>query len=149
MYHGQYLTIEASLRGDASFGDQVLQPGLLHHLELISRFSDRCPEKVKEWEALLDRYSRAGKRVVLWGSGSKAVSFLTTLEGAEGKVEYVVDINPYRQGHFMPGTGQPILAPEQMDTKPPDVVVILNRVYRDEITSSLEELGLFPEVVAL
>ncbi len=45
-----------------------------------------------------------GRRTVLWGSGSKAVAFLTTV-GLNGEVASVVDINPFRHGRYLAGHG--------------------------------------------
>ena len=59
----------------------------------------------------LDGLRRAGEETVLWGGGSKAVAFLTTLDVREG-IDYAVDINPRRSGTFLAGTGQQIVAPE-------------------------------------
>ena len=89
-----------------------------------------------------------GRRTVLWGSGSKAVSFLTTFRIRDG-IDYVVDINPYRQGAFMPGTGQEIVAPDFLMKYRPEIVIIMNSVYREEIGRDLTRMGLSPEVLTL
>jgi hypothetical protein len=86
---------------------------------------------------------------VIWGSGSKGVSFLTGVTGAAESVAYAVDINPYRRGYFMPGTGQEIVGPAQLSEIRPDVVVVMNSVYVPEIKAMLAELGLNPELHAL
>jgi hypothetical protein len=86
---------------------------------------------------------------VVWGSGSKGLSFLTTVPGAAEAVEYAVDINPYRQGFYMAGTGQRIVAPGELPGLKPDVVVVMNCVYVAEISRALDSLGLAPEIVAL
>jgi hypothetical protein len=85
---------------------------------------------------------------VLWGSGSKGVAFLTTL-GVGESIDYAVDINPHRQGSYMPTTGQRIVAPAFLAEYRPDVVIIMNPVYRDEIARDLERMALRPEVLAL
>ena len=56
--------------------------------------------------------------LILWGGGSKAVAFLTTLDVREG-IEYAVDINPRRSGTFLAGTGQEIVAPGSWRTTDP------------------------------
>jgi hypothetical protein len=76
------------------------------------------------------------------------VSFLTTL-GLGGEIEYAVDINPYRQGCFMPITAQRIVAPEFLRSYQPDLVIVMNSVYVPEITAMLASLDLTPEVRAL
>jgi hypothetical protein len=95
---------------------------------------------------MIGGHHAAGRRVVVWGSSSKGVSFLTTL-GLGDEVGYVVDINPYRQGKFMPGTGHEIVAPQRMATYRPDVVLVMNPIYTDEIGASLRELGVRAELV--
>ena len=59
----------------------------------------------------MSRYHSKGKRVIAWGSGSKCVAFLTTL-GVKDEVDYIVDINPFRHGKFIPDAGKEIMAPE-------------------------------------
>lgn len=64
-------------------------------------------------------------------------------------VSHAVDINPYRQGAFMPGSGLEIIGPERLVAVKPDVVVVMNRIYVPEIRASLAGLGLAPEIAAL
>jgi hypothetical protein len=88
---------------------------------------------------------RDGRRVVLWGGGSKAVAFLTTL-GVQDEIEYAVDINPYKHGTFLAGGGQKIVAPCFLQEYKPDTIVIMNPIYRDEIQLTLAAMGLYPEI---
>jgi SAM-dependent methyltransferase len=88
------------------------------------------------WLSRLHEWAAAGQRTVLWGSGSKAVAFLTTL-GVHDEIEHVVDINPYRVGKFLPGSGQKIVKPAFLRDYRPDNVVIMNPIYRDEISCEL------------
>ncbi len=48
----------------------------------------------------------------------------------------MVDINPYKQGMFLPGTGHEVLAPEILIEIKPDLVVVMNQIYRAEITET-------------
>jgi SAM-dependent methyltransferase len=147
-YGGQYLMIE----GRPSNGENTLQsssPAELADVKmLVDTFPSRFEEKVSHWHKRFSRFRSDGKRVVLWGSGSKAVSFLTTLELVD-EVKFVVDINPYRQDTYMAGTGQKIVSPEFLNDYRPDVVVIMNEVYKKEITRNLSEFGLAPEILTL
>ncbi len=76
------------------------------------------------------------------------MSFLTTLDVGD-QIQYVVDINPYRQGYYMSGTGQKIVGPEFLREYRPDTVIIVNPIYRDEISKNLLALGLAPEIITL
>ncbi|HVB34909.1 MAG TPA: methyltransferase domain-containing protein [Patescibacteria group bacterium] len=90
--------------------------------------------------------NRSGRKVVLWGAGSKAVNFLNVFR-EERAVDFVVDLNRFKQGMFIPGTGQQIVAPEFLTSYRPDVVVVMNPIYRREIVSRLHDLGLDTKVL--
>ena len=85
---------------------------------------------------------------MLWGSGSKAVSFLTSL-GFSDEIDFVTDINPNRHNHYMPGTGQLIVPPAELAKIKPGLVIVMNRIYEDEMTSALEEMGVSCKVECL
>jgi hypothetical protein len=89
-----------------------------------------------------------GRKPVVWGSGSKCVAFMTTV-GLEGEIEYIVDINPHRHGKFIPGLGREVKPPEFLKTYDPGVVIVMNRIYTEEIRTRLEKMGLAPELIAL
>ena len=61
-------------------------------------------------------------------------------------IDQIVDINPRKQGRFVAGTGQQIVAPEALLESRPDVVIVINPVYRDEVRAQLQALGLSPEI---
>ncbi|MEZ5267937.1 MAG: hypothetical protein R2789_04985 [Microthrixaceae bacterium] len=56
----------------------------------------------------------------------------------QDEIQYAVDINPHKQGMFMAGTGQEIVAPDFLATYRPDLVVIMNPVYLEEILRDIE-----------
>ena len=64
-------------------------------------------------------------------------------------VEYVIDVNPRRQGKFLPGTGHEIVAPGFLTTYRPDVVLLSNGLYEVEIKAQLRSLDLTPEVLVI
>jgi hypothetical protein len=89
-----------------------------------------------------------GQRAVLWGGGSKGVTFLTTL-GVQDEIEYVVDINPYKHGTYMAGGGQEIVAPDFLRAYNPDLVIIMNPIYREEIRQDISRMGLNPKLLTV
>jgi hypothetical protein len=95
------------------------------------------------WRGWIDRLRRAGRSTVLWGGGSKGVSFLTTLRVRQG-IDYAVDINPRRHGTFIAGTGQEIVAPEFLQRYQPDLVIVMSPIYLPEITAQLDAMGVRP-----
>jgi len=144
-YGGQYLMIEA-VSGDDPMAPAAGEIEEVAGLESkIAAFERHVPHTIQLWRNEIGAMAESGRKVVLWGSGSKAVSFLTTV-GIDGELEYVVDINPNRQGCFMPGTGHKIVAPDALVAYRPDVVIIMNPIYRDEIAKDLGSRGLTPEI---
>ncbi|MGH3715084.1 MAG: methyltransferase domain-containing protein, partial [Micromonosporaceae bacterium] len=147
-YQGQYLLVTASPTGAPSTAR--LDPTALSGVREAARdFGQRAAAGIAGWRSMLAWHAAAGRRVVLWGSGSKATGFLTALGPQAAAVAAVVDVNPYKQGKFSLGTGHPILAPEALVEAPPDVVLVANPVYTGEITVMLHELGCGPEVLPL
>jgi SAM-dependent methyltransferase len=114
----------------------------------IEEFLAKQARTVNYWKQQLEQIATTGKRAVVWGSGSKGVAFLTGL-GLKNAIEYVVDINPYRQGKFMAGTGQEIVAPEFLKSYRPDVAIAMNPVYQGEIQADLTRMGLKTAVMAV
>jgi len=145
-YGDQYLTVEARYGGN---GEETSANVELSDLrEMVRSFPARVRETIDRWRDDVASRHAKGQKVVLWGSGSKGVSFLTTL-GLTDEIDAVVDINPNRQGYFMAGTGHRIVSPEQLAEIRPDYVVVMNRVYTDEIRRMLADLSLEPEIAAL
>jgi len=148
VYDDQYIVQYAK----PACGRSVQRLPLEQDLEEMHALALRFPERVKkirdEWRERLRSAWEGGRRVVLWGGGSKGVSFLTTL-GLKDEIAAVVDVNPFKQGKYMPGTGHPIISPRALVGEPPDWVVVMNSIYVDEIASTLRALGLEPEISAV
>jgi len=84
----------------------------------------------------------------LWGAGSKSVGFLSALSHDEA-IEAVVDVNPFKQHSFLPGSAHEIVAPEALGEIEPDLVLVMNPVYADEITDMVGSLGVHPQIESL
>ncbi len=147
-YDGQYLMIDAKPATGAMDAPLPSENDLEMLSQYVSEFPARYQARIAEWCETLEASHSAGERVVLWGSGSKAVSFLKAVD-SNHRVEYVVDINPYRQGHFMPVTAQEIVNPDFLTDYRPDVVIVMNPIYSDEILSDLTARGITPRILTL
>ncbi|MGF1563545.1 MAG: class I SAM-dependent methyltransferase [Geminicoccaceae bacterium] len=140
--------------GDAQYLCALAVPGTASGPPLSANFSDICSFQARVddllagWRNRLNAWHAAKRRVVLWGGGSKAVGFLTSLNLAD-EVDAVVDINPLKQGAYLAGSGHPVVAPQALTDSPPDVVIIMNGNYRSEIAADLEARGLTPELCVL
>lgn len=137
-YGDQYLVLYAQPREPASPKPESSLKDLLLRAR---RFSPGSRLLRKRWKSELQHWKRQSKRIVLWGGGSKAVAFLTTLN-VEDEINCVVDVNPYRQGTFLAGSGHAIVPPEFLQEVRPHLVIAMNPIYRREIGLQLEKMGL-------
>ena len=117
--------------------------------KVIDRFAHEHHVKLCYWRNTLDRLQTKGKRLAMWGAGARAQAFCNLFEISDDTLPYIVDINPYRQGRFMPKTLQQVVPPETLKADPPDVVLITNSGYAPEIKRQIGELGVRCETMVL
>jgi SAM-dependent methyltransferase len=145
-YYDQYLAIEAVL-ASPRLDSEPSPPPVGRSDSLASAFGRTVDEVCRSWHDKITDLARAGKRVVIWGGGSKATGFLSTLHlGPE--IGCVVDINPRRDGKFVPGTGHPIVGPEYLRSSHPDHVLIMNSIYRPEIEAMIRAMQINPVAIS-
>ena len=79
----------------------------------------------------------SGRRTAVWGAASKGVVFSLYLKRAGVPVDLVVDINPVKQGRYLPCTGLRVCAPDEAAAllQPGDNMFVMNSNYLDEIIS--------------
>ena len=116
---------------------------------VIERFETEYAEKTAYWQNTLDRLRTQGKRLGMWGAGARAQSFCNRFGLSDETLPTVADINPYRQGRFMPKTLQRVVSPETLKAASPDVVLITNSGYAPEILRQIEALGMRCETMVL
>ncbi len=160
VFGGQFLTIEAEPVEDdgrrttddgrksvvARGLSSVVQDELNSLTADTSTFAAAYTAKRDTWQARLRQLAAAGQRGVVWGAGSKGVTFLNAT-GAGEEIVAVVDINPRKQGKYVAGTGQRIVAPAELAELRPDFVIIMNANYREEIGGMLAEVGVAAEIL--
>lgn len=148
-YDGQYLLIAARPSAVPAAGDPLPEEDDLERLLAgVAGFRTGYDELVGGWRKRVERLSADGGTAVIWGSGSKGVSFISNLAlGTE--LSAAVDINPHKWGRFMVGSNHEIVSPERLRELRPDLVVAMNPIYLDEIGAQLSELGVATELTAL
>lgn len=146
VYNDQYLVIEALPDGCGGPADR--REELAGLAAAVEAFASRVERQIRHWRNEIHAWRRRGKRVALWGSGSKAVGFMSAA-GVGEEIEAVVDINPAKHGKYMPGCAAPIVAPERLKRIAPEVVIVMNPIYREEIAHDLARLGITAELKVL
>jgi SAM-dependent methyltransferase len=147
-YDDQYILVEAVPQGDGGSTTSPIEEQPEAVAAAVAEFTRNLAAVQERWRTELGRVRSAGGTTAVWGSGSKGVAFLTTL-GLADEVSAVVDINPYKQGKYMAGTGHEIVAPDALRTVQPELVVAMNPVYLDEIQHELDALGIAARLEAV
>lgn len=145
-FDDQYLWLEARVNGSSSAASDlpIRPPDTLY-----SSFRARFADKIGQWRRRVNGLRSDGGRVVIWGAGAKGVMFLNLLQISAGAgIDWVVDINPRKQGHFVPIMGQRIVGPKCLLQSPPDLVIVMNPEYECEVRSMINEIGIRCEVVS-
>jgi len=142
----QYLLIEARPVSETSGNVLELEESVGEIARDVKYFAAHCREKLNKWKKCLQQIDADERRAVVWGSGSKCVSFMSTL-GVKDEIEYVIDINPYRHGKFLPGIGKKIMPPDFLKEYKPDVTIVMNPIYCDEIRQMLDDMEVNTEVI--
>jgi SAM-dependent methyltransferase len=146
-FNGQFLCLHALPK------DQVVSENFVSEQKrkvkgiagCITSFAENYSLVINDWRRRLKKIQVKGQVAVVWGAGSKAVTFLNALP--ESHIEYTVDINPQKQGKYVAGTGQQIVSPNFLQSYRPDIIIVMNPIYSGEIREFLGKIGLSPKLL--
>jgi hypothetical protein len=147
-FEGQYLGIHARTAAGGGGRYQPAEAGSGGLDKLADRFAEDTRVLFEKWSRALETSARAGKRTVIWGAGSKGVTFLNLLDTGR-RIRYAVDVNPGKHGRFIAGTGQEIVSPDFLRGFRPNNIVVMNPVYEQEIGSMVLNMGLDSKIEIL
>jgi hypothetical protein len=109
-------------------------------------FGEASTKLIAHWKTALRNLRAQGRKAVIWGAGSKGITFANVVAGHEPLLAGIVDINPQKQGRYVAFSGLPVLAPSQLNDLRPDVVILMNENYALEVTKLLKELGVNADI---
>ncbi|MCU1591874.1 MAG: SAM-dependent methyltransferase [Frankiales bacterium] len=82
----------------------------------------------------------AGSTVVAYGAAAKGNTLLNYCGLGTDFIDFVVDLNPHKQGLYLPGTHIPVLDPDALRAARPDWVFVLPWNLRREIEEQLSDV---------
>lgn len=130
VFGGQYLWAESGCSGDEFVAPQVPD---------FDRWQSQKRSYVEHWRRAVNDAAARGP-VFLWGGGSKGVTFSLLIDLNGDALAGAVDINPKKQGCFLPITGIPVISPEQLPVSGATIIV-MNPVYQSEIELQVRSMG--------
>lgn len=143
VFGSQYLWLEASL------GSRRKRPSPANEfLGSINRYLAAESELKRNWEEKIQKLLKLGK-IAIWGAGAKGVTFANLFDPNREFFECVVDINPRKQNHFLPGTGHRIIGVEKLKEYRIANAILMNPNYLQENQKLLKEYSSSIHLVCL
>ncbi|MGP0050360.1 MAG: methyltransferase domain-containing protein [Solirubrobacteraceae bacterium] len=104
-------------------------------IDTYRAYARRVREEKRSILSFLIELKRRGLSIAGYGAPAKGNTLLNFCGVGTDFIDYTVDLNPHKQGHFLPGSHIPIRSPEALRETRPDVVLILPWNLREEIMS--------------
>ncbi len=147
--HGGSLRVYGAHHDDASKPDSARAAAMrerereagYERLETYTSYGARVEADKRRILQFLIGLKNEGRRVVGYGAPAKGNTLLNYCGVRRDFLDYTVDLNPHKQGHFLPGSHIPIRSPQVIREDHPDVVVILPWNLKDEIVEQLAFIG--------
>ena len=106
--------------------------------ELIWKsLQDRTLQTKIELIAELVKCKQVGISVAAYGAAAKGNTLLNYCGIDSDLIQYVIDLNPHKQGKYLPGSRIPIVGAEELNKNAPDVLLVLPWNLADEIKVQL------------
>jgi hypothetical protein len=144
VFGGQYLWLNAT-PADTPVALR-LEPGRIP--ALARHFAETEAAHVLALRLRLEQLGSTGG-VALWGAAAKGVTLANLVDPDRRLLACVVDLNPNKQGGYLPGTGHPIVAPDDLRRWKVETAIVMNPNYVDENARLLEQAGVHVRLVDL
>lgn len=106
-------------------------------IDIYSGYAGRVERDKRQILGFLIALKEQGLRVAAYGAPAKGNTLLNYCGIRGDFIDYTCDLNPHKQGQFLPGSHIAILSPEAIRERRPDVVVVLPWNLKDEIVEQL------------
>jgi cyclopropane fatty-acyl-phospholipid synthase-like methyltransferase len=146
-YEGQFLTLDA-VPGNTATAKSDRSSEIEALGRIVQKFPLRFEQKADRWRKHMGEIVESNRKAVIWGAGSKGVTFLNIMEMGN-RIKYAVDMNPRKQGMFIAGTGHKIVSPEDLKEIKPSVVLVMNPIYEEEVNQTTSAMGLDVDVLVV
>lgn len=135
VFGGQYLWLEATVALDSHV--VAKNSGVI--VSLAGQFAVAEAELVRDLKLRIQELAaKEPGKIALWGAGAKGVTFANLVDPERKWIACIVDLNPQKQGHYVPGTGHPIVSYHELARYGVTTAVLMNPNYYAENLSILQ-----------
>ena len=129
-------TIEAIVR--KADPDELSELHYSGRLIDVSALRDSYDHLSASVNAHIDHLSESHRTMAIWGASHQGFTLAATTK-LGGRVEYIIDSAPFKQGRFSPASHIPIVTPDYAVAHPVDEILIVAPGYTDEIAGIIRE----------
>jgi SAM-dependent methyltransferase len=133
IFEGQYLWVEATLSSDDGDNFSTTQFSWMNFEKCINTYVSNESKMVDNWRSYINILHKKKHKIAIWGAGAKGVTFANLIDPDRTIIECVIDINPNKQGNYIPGTGHLITDVETAAQKGVTHAILMNSNYMAEI----------------
>ena len=101
----------------------------------FSEMADLKDKLEAQFKKFLDEHPRNG--VAIWGAGHQALTVMA-MAGLKGRIRYVVDSAPFKQGRYTPRTHIPIVSPDTFFGDSLSAVLVIAGSYTSEVCEAIK-----------
>ena len=109
----------------------------VHAPESWVDFRSRVKARQRDLRSLLERLNASGASVMALGASTKGNVLVQTTPVTPDLVTKVGDVNPYKFGRYLPGSGIPIVSEQEVLGDNPDYLLILPWHFRETFMTTL------------
>lgn len=102
--------------------------------DFAEKYAQHEQDFVEKDRTVLKNLSKTGN-IFLWGAGAKGVMYANMIDPKSEFISGIVDVNPDKQGGFIPGCGHKVISPDHLPQN--GSVIIMNENYLEEIKKQI------------
>jgi len=143
--HGGSLRLYVSHEGHGQPRDSVRSLLLdeaewgVNHVEAYVDFAQEVEMVKASLRSLLKSLKADRNRIAAYGAAAKGTVLLNYCGIGDDLLEFVADLSPYKQGHYMPGVHLKICHPSRLLEEMPDYTLLLAWNFADEVLEQQAE----------